>query len=470
MSSPGSAPRPGRLWLPGLLVLLAFGVFLWSIQTALSPVVALLTLLALLHPFRHEAWAAVVAATGCALGLLWVIGATGFLLAPFVVALGVAYILDPLVDRLARRMPRWAAILLLGLPVLGLVVLLLAYGIPALWNQGMDLLGRLPSLLERVAAWLEGLPRRIGLVELPGVDGAALAERVRAVDTEMVMEMLADRRTEILDRLWSGALGVGRGVATVATVVGYVVLTPVLLFYLLRDWDRLLAGVMGLVPSRHRAPVESFGRDLDRKLAGYLRGQLTVAAICGGLTAVGLWVLDFPYALLLGALAGGLGMIPYVGLVVSLLPAVIIALLTPSPLLGILKVAGVFGAVSMLEGSVLAPRIVGDSTNLHPVVVVLALTLGGFFFGFPGLLLGVPAAAAVKLLLERGMARYRQSSFFRRPSGATVPEGIPHSPFPAPPRSEPVGRGPERRYPFDLWSGLRRPVTILDVPAPAPST
>jgi len=406
-----------RLWLPGLLVLLAFGVFLWSIQTALSPVVALLALLALLHPFRHEPWAAVVAATAATLALIWILGATGFLLAPFVVALGVAYILDPLVDRLSGRMPRSAAIVLLGLPVLGLVGLLLAYGIPALWNQGVDLLGRLPSVLERVAVWLEGLPRRIGLVQLPGVDGAALAERIREVDGEMVVAMLAERREAILDHLWSGALGVGRGVATFATVVGYVVLTPVLLFYLLRDWDRLLAGVVGLVPPGHRAPVETFGRELDEKIAGYLRGQLTVAAICGGLTALGLWILDFPYALLLGALAGALGMIPYVGLVVSLVPALVIALLTPSPLLGILKVVGVFGGVSILEGSVLAPRIVGDSTQLHPVVVVLALALGGFFFGFPGLLLGVPAAAALKLLLERGVDRYRDSAFYRGSGG-----------------------------------------------------
>lgn len=414
-----------RLWLPGTLAVLAFGVFLWSIQTVLSPVFALLTLLALLLPFRHEAWAAVVAATAGTLGLIWVLGATGFLLAPFVVALGVAYILDPLVDRVSRRMPRSLAIVLLGLPVLGLVGVLLAYGIPALWNQGADLLGRLPSVLERMAVWLERLPRRIGLVQLPGVDGAALAERLRELDAEMVVAMLTERREEILDHLWSGALGVGRGVATFATVVGYVVLTPVLLFYLLRDWDRLLAGVMELVPPMHRAPVETFGRDLDRKIAGYLRGQLTVAAICGGLTALGLWILDFPYALLLGALAGGLGMIPYVGLVVSLLPALVIALLTPAPLVGLLKVLGVFGVVSILEGSVLAPRIVGDSTQLHPVVVVLALALGGFFFGFPGLLLGVPAAAALKLLLERGGDRYRQSAFYRGtgglPGGGTDP-------------------------------------------------
>lgn len=416
MNTPAPPPGDGRQrWLPGLLLLLAFGAFLWSIEEALSPVVTLLALLALLHPFRHEPWAAVVAATACALGLVWVLGATGFLLTPFVVALGVAYIVDPLVDRLSGRMPRAAAILLLGLPVLGLLGVLLAYGIPALWNQGVDLVGRLPAVLERMAAWLEGLPRRIGLIELPGVDGAALAERIREVDTEMVLAMLAERREEILDHLWSGALGLGRGVATVITVLSYVVLTPVLLFYLLRDWDRLVAGVMRLVPPARRGSVATFGVELDRKIAGYLRGQLTVAAICGGLTALGLWLLDFPYALLLGALAGGLGMIPYVGLVVSLVPAVIIALLTPAPLLGILKVAAVFGGVSVLEGSVLAPRIVGDSTQLHPVVVVLALALGGYFFGFPGLLLGVPAAAALKLLAQRGVERYRTSTLYQGP-------------------------------------------------------
>ena len=417
--APGPGGRDVGRWLPLALAVLAFAVFLWTVQGVLSPVVALLALLALLHPFRGEPWTPVVAATACTLGLLWILWSTGFLLAPFVVALGIAYILDPLVDRLARRMSRSLAILLLGLPVLGLLALLVAYGLPAIWSQGVDLVGRLPAAVERLAAWLEGLPRQMGRMQLPGVDGAALAERLREVDTEMVVTLLGERRDQILNHLWSGALGLGRGVAALVTVAGYAVLTPVLVFYLLRDWDRLLAGLRDLVPGAYRGAVVSFGQDLDEKIAGYLRGQLTVALISGSLTALGLWILQFPYALLLGALAGALGMIPYIGLVLSLVPALVIALLTPAPLVGVLKVLGVFAGVSTLEGTVLAPRIVGDSTQLHPVVVVLALALGGFFFGFPGLLLGVPGAAALKLLLDRGVQRYRASALYR----AGGPEG-----------------------------------------------
>jgi predicted PurR-regulated permease PerM len=132
----------------------------------------------------------------------------------------------------------------------------------------------------------------------------------------------------------------------------------------------------------------------------------------GTLTGVLLFVVRFPYPFLLGALAGVMGLIPFLGLVLSLIPAVIIALVSGSVLLSLVKVAGVYGVVQILDGGVISPRIVGDSVGLHPVWIVLALSMGGFFFGFVGLLIGVPVAVGVKLAAVRGLERYRASKLY----------------------------------------------------------
>jgi predicted PurR-regulated permease PerM len=200
---------------------------------------------------------------------------------------------------------------------------------------------------------------------------------------------------------------------SVVTVLGYVVLTPVLTFYLLRDYDRLVERLKDLMPASAREGVVALAREYDRLVAQYLRGQVLVALILGAITALGLLVLGFPHAVLLGALVAVFNIVPYLGLVLSLLPALFLAVLSGSVGISLLKVAVVYGAAQALEGAVISPRIVGDSVGLHPVWVVLALALGGFFFGFVGLLMGVPLAVGVKLLVLRGVERYRKSDLYR---------------------------------------------------------
>ena len=209
----------------------------------------------------------------------------------------------------------------------------------------------------------------------------------------------------------------GRGLRSAATVAGYVILTPVLTFYLLRDYDRILARLRELLPRGREAAVVEFARDYDVLLSRYLRGQLTVALIIGVMTSTLLFVVQFPYAFLLGALAGVMGLIPFLGLVLSLIPAVIVALVSGSVLVSLVKVAVVYTLVQILDGGVISPRIVGDSVGLHPVWIVLALSVGGFFFGFVGILISVPVAVGVKLAAVRGLERYRRSELYRSPEG-----------------------------------------------------
>lgn len=397
----------------GGAALLILALFLLELGSQLGPFVLFLLLLGILLPWRGRAGHGLLVTLATLLILFWVLDTTGFVLAPFVLALVLSYILDPVVDVLERRqVPRSAAILLLALPVLAGIVLGIVFGLPALGNQVSELIERAPALLQRLADWIEALDQRIAALSLPPVV-QELVERIRSVQGDEVIGFLQERQTEIVRRAWEAVLGLGRGLGSVLTVAGYVVLTPVLTFYLLRDWDRLTAHVRDLLPTGRREELMSFFREYDGLLSQYLRGQITVALTVGAITGLGLWIVRFPYALLLGVVVAVFSVVPYLGLILSLVPAILIALVSGSVVLNLVKMAVVYAIAQGLEGAVISPRIVGDSVGLHPVWVVLALAVGGYFLGFVGLLIGVPLAVGVKLLAVRGLARYRASSLYR---------------------------------------------------------
>lgn len=388
----------------GAVVLLVIGFFLFSLREILSPIVLFLVLLLVLVPYVGTRLHLLVVTGTTLLAALWLLKTTGFLLAPFILALVLAYIFDPLVDVLERRrLRRPLAIAVLALPGIGLVVLALVVGLPALVEQIGELIRRAPMLVARAVEWVEDARRGIMGIDIPLLREEVLLERLRSIDPEAVVAFLEDRLDEIVTRSWQAVLGFGRGLGTALTVIGYVVLTPVLTYYILRDYDRITSRVGGLIPQPKRQRWLAFLRDYDALLSGYLRGQVVVAAIVGVLTGVLLWIARFPYPALIGAVAGVFNLVPYLGLIASLVPALVIAFVSGDVLLSLLKILLVFGAVQILDSSVLSPRIVGGSVGLHPVWIILALAVGGFFFGFVGVLLAVPAAVLMKLLVRVGL-------------------------------------------------------------------
>ena len=406
-----------QVWrvLQAIVALLVFGLLLVSVQELLNPFLLFLILLVVLLPFRQVPGYVLLVVVAAILTVYWLLATTGFLLAPFVLGFGFAYVLDPLVDGLVERgLGRSVAIVLLALPVAGVGVMAVLFGIPALVGQVDELVQAAPELVARIGEWLSGI--REFLVGVPGVDEDSIPD-LSNLDPDEIVAFLQERREQLASGTWRGVLGLGRGLGSAATVAGYVVLTPVLTFYLLRDYDGILARLSGLLPRGREAAVVEFAREYDVLLSRYLRGQLTVALIIGAMTGTLLFVVRFPYAFLLGALAGVMGLIPFLGLVLSLIPAVIVALVSGSVLVSLVKVAVVYALVQILDGGVISPRIVGDSVGLHPVWIVLALSVGGFFFGFVGILLSVPVAVGVKLVAVQGLERYRRSELYTSPDG-----------------------------------------------------
>lgn len=413
MPEKAADPFNWRIW-HAVLVLGVLGLFLFSIRSILNPFLLFLLLLFLVQPYSGTRWHVILVSTAALLTFIWVLDTTGFLLAPFVLALVLAYIQAPMVERMERRrISRLAATMLLALPAVVVIGLVLFLGIPALSAQIAELVRGTPQFLQTATLRLEQWQGQLQSRDLPWLDEQALVDRLRSVQPEAVMAWLQQRQAAIAQGVWNGLLGVGKGIGAVLSLLSYVFLTPILVFYLLRDWKQILERMRELVPGPYRDRVVGFASEYDRLLARYLRGQVLAAAIVGVLTWLGFLIAGFPYALLLGAVAGVFNIIPYMGLVASLIPALFIALFSASPGIALLKIAIVFAVVQVLDSSVIGPRVVGEAVGLHPVWVLLALAVSGYFFGFVGLLIAVPLAVLVKLLLRYALGRYRASPLFR---------------------------------------------------------
>ena len=416
-------------WRPvhAVVVLVVIAVFLYSVRTILNPFLLFVLLVFLLAPFRGTRFHLLVVSAAGVLTLLWMLDTTGSLLAPFILALGLAYVQHPLVARMQRpwvprrflregkgpTLSRGLAVMLLSLPALLGLLLVVFVGGPALMEQVTGFIQGIPALAKRATALLGWVQTQLSTRDYPFVDEQAALQQIREFDPNQVVEFLRARQAELARRAWGAVMGVGRGVGFLLNLLSYLFLTPILVFYLLRDWDTITERLTDLVPINHRKQVLGFAREYDHLLSSYLRGQFLEAAIVGVLTWLLLWLWGFPYALMLGVIAGVFNVIPYMGLVITALPGVVVALFAEDPVYSLVKLAVVFVVVQVLDGSVLGPKIVGDSVGLHPVWVILALAMSGYFFGFVGLLVAVPLAVLVKLLAERGLARYRNSTLYK---------------------------------------------------------
>jgi predicted PurR-regulated permease PerM len=396
-----------------VLVILTAAAFLLSVRVVLSPVIVYLVLLLLISPWKGTRFHVLTVIAATFLVAVWLLKTLGGLLAPFILAFVLAYILDPVVDRLERRgLRRPFAVAALAVPAVVLLALALVFGIPALAHQAEMLIEQVPTALQRGVTWIQTVRTRLLAADIPLLGGDGMARALDSFSPERVSEYIHQQQAAIGRRLWGAVLGVGKGVTIALSILGYVVLTPILTIYLLLDFDKLSARAQDLIPTDKRSTWLPLIAEYDFLLSRYLRGQMMAAMIVGVLTWLGLWALGFPYPAVVGLVAGVFNLVPYLGLVVSAIPAILISLLSGNILGSLAKAGIVFAIVQTLDGSVIGPRIVGESVGLHPVWVILALAVGSFFFGFVGLLLAMPAAVFIKLIVREAVKRYEQSRVY----------------------------------------------------------
>jgi predicted PurR-regulated permease PerM len=341
---------------------------------------------------------------GVAAGFLLLLWLLNDILLPFVVGAVVAYFFDPVVTRLQR----WGLSRTWATAVVTIVAMLIATGaamavVPPLFAQVQALIGKAPEYIvkaaQRMQPMIEPVREKLGLPTLSLQELQAEATQ-RAGQALVLLGSVAERVAQ-------------RGVAII-NLLGLLFITPVVTFYLLRDWPKVLAAIDGALPLDNAPTIRSLSHEANAAVAGYLRGQALVCLCLGTLYGVGLSLVGLQFGFVIGLIAGLISFIPFVGTLVGATLSIGLALAQfPPDWLGVAKVAAVFLAGHLLEGNVLSPKLVGDRVGLHPVWIMFALLAGGSLFGFVGVLIAVPAAAVIGVVVRHLFVRYHASSFYR---------------------------------------------------------
>jgi len=332
------------------------------------------------------------------------------ILLPFFAGMILAYFLDPVADWLERRgLSRLlATIVILISFVLALIVGLMII-IPILATQSTDFIGRIPDYLARLQNFLTSFDPG-WLANNIGVDPEALRNGLNGLMTQG-----AGFLSTLFQSIWSSG-------KTLVDLAGLFVVTPVVAFYMLLDWDRMVEKVDSWIPRDHVLTVRAIFNDINTATAGFVRGQGTLCLILGIFYAIGLTMVGLNFGLLIGLIAGLISFIPYVGSLVGLVLSVGVAVVQFWPeWQWIVAVAVVFFAGQFIEGNILQPKLVGGSVGLHPVWLMFSLFAFGYLFGFVGLLVAVPAAAAVAVLVRFAIGRYLASPMYKGRSDPTAP-------------------------------------------------
>lgn len=343
----------------------------------------------------------VVASALMLLGLGLVLWLLSPILAPFLAAAILAYIFDPMVDALERRgVPRALGTVLAVLTLVLLVALLLVIILPLFYKEIAQLSQQMPGFLEEVKT--KALP---WVREKFGVDINLDAASFR----QFVTENLQDAGG-IAKKVFS-TVGVG-GIAVMAFLIN-LVLIPVVFFYVLRDWDKLVANVDAMIPRRFHGTVTTLAHEIDAVLSEFLRGQISVVLIMALFYSLCLWLVGLHFWLPVGLITGLLVFVPYLGSGTGLVLGTIAAVMQFPSFTGVAMVWAVFGAGQLIEGFLVTPWLVGDRIGLHPVAVIFALLAFGQIFGFFGLLLALPASAAILVGLRHLQTNYRDSALYK---------------------------------------------------------
>jgi predicted PurR-regulated permease PerM len=317
------------------------------------------------------------------------------ILLPFVAALALAYLLDPLVERLARLGVNRAA------AALGMILLfflavgsLVAYAVPIIGSEVVAFIGKLPDYAAQITA-LANDPSRPWLKTLVG-EGLAEAEK----SIGELASFGAGWSATLLGSLWS------EGQALIS-VFSLLIVTPIVTYYLVTDWKEIVATLDRVVPAAHRETVRKLAREIDATISGFIRGQGTICLALALYYAIALWVIGLDHAILIGATAGLVSFIPYLGSLTGIVLSICVAILQFWPNWGMIPVvAAIFVVGQLIADYVLAPTLIGSKIKLDPVWMMFSIAAFGALFGFVGLLIAVPAGAAIGVLVRYAMAQY----------------------------------------------------------------
>lgn len=336
---------------------------------------------------------------GAFFGFLYLISS---ILLPFVLGVMIAYFLDPAADWLERKgCSRLMATSILTFGFFTILILVLIALIPVLYDQFIGLMKALPHYFEKLRDFAGPQLEHV----LQSVAGSGHAEEAKEAVTK-ASGTIFDVATNFISGLFFS------GVAIV-NLITLLFLTPVVTYYLLRDFDVMVAHIDGLLPRQGAQTIREQVREMDRTIAGYLRGQVNVCLLLALFYAVGLSLTGLNYGILVGILSGLISFVPFVGALLGFVVSTVIAIFQFDEPFRILMVVGVYGLGQFLEGNILVPKLIGDKVGLHPAWVIFGMLAGASILGFVGVLLAVPITAIIGVLVRFATLRYRESVLYQ---------------------------------------------------------
>ncbi len=348
------------------------------------------------------------------IGFIWIFNS---ILTPFILGIIIAYLLNPVVVKFSRKqIPRWVTalvILTLFIGILGLLFILIA---PMVFRQGQMLVEQLPNYAQNLMDYLSPYMTWV-------------QDRVGEDYIQQINDYLKDSAGKVVGVTGGIVGGIAQGGKALVGMMTTLVLTPLVAFFMMKEWPAIVRWVEGLYPRQHAVLIRSLLKKIDTKVAGFIRGQISVAFILGVIYAVALTIAGLNYGFLIGLGAGIFSIIPLVGSTLGLVVGVVVAWFQTGDLFYTGIIAAIFMGGQFIEGNFLAPKIVGDSVGLHPLWIMFALLAGGSLFGIVGMLLAVPMAAVVGVLGGFLIDRYKASPLYQKdpdePSAIILPDDKP---------------------------------------------
>lgn len=322
------------------------------------------------------------------------------MLTPFILGIAVAYLLDPVVEKLVQwKWPRLLASLFILFFFVGGALILIAVLVPLVYREAQQFISTLPEIIERLRGWLSPY-------------SSWLYERIDPEMEQNIESTLKDnlgKAVEVSGGLLSRIIAGGQALIGLATTL---VVTPIVAFFMMKDWPQIKAWIHSLIPPRSSDTVVDLWRRIDLKVSGFVRGQLTVAFILGLIYALALTLAGLDYGFLIGLTAGFLSIIPLLGSSLGLVASVAVAWFQSGEFIFVGIIATIFVVGQFVEGNILTPKILGKSVNMHALWILFAIMAGASVMGIAGMLLAVPVAATIGVLLGYALERYKDSDVY----------------------------------------------------------
>ncbi len=365
-------------------------VFLILERRVLSPIYLPAIVIFLTVPYRKRTPFKHLWMASWFLIIIYILMKSGNLLIPFALSFAFALLFAPLVDYLeTKKIPRVVSSIFFVLVILGFVALFLFLLIPLLFSQIQDLLTFLYNQIPHIAEVLSGLRQKLASI---GIE----------IEDKEIVNRIVPEVIKFIKGLIAGAFNITRSIGTILQIVLYIVIVPILSLYMMLEWKKIISFLKG-----HVKKGSFWDRFLEKAipmLSKYIRTQIILMILVGLIIGVPLYLLGVPYAILLGFFAGVMNIIPNIGYIMSLIPAILISFLSPNPWITIIKILSVYLVEQIIESYLLVPKLLGDVARLHPLVIITVLAFATYFSGVAGLVVAVPLAALIKI----GMEVYRE--------------------------------------------------------------